>query len=84
MMLLMRLAFRNIFRNPRRTLLIVTLISLGLAALMFTDGFILGMTNNMIESVTDTYLKSRRPFKSQKRWRPPCAQAPPSSPIRGG
>ncbi len=56
MTLITRLAKRNIFRNTRRTLLTICLIACGLAALLFTDAFIRGMTTSMIKISTETFL----------------------------
>ena len=39
----MRLAWRNIFRNKRRTIIAGIAIGVGLAALIFTDALIQGM-----------------------------------------
>lgn len=52
----MKLAWRNIFRNKRRTFIAGTAIGIGLAALIFTDAFIVGMKENMIDSVTSSFL----------------------------
>lgn len=51
-----KLAWRNMFRNKRRTLLASLAIGLGLAALIFTDAMVIGMEDNMIESATSTFL----------------------------
>lgn len=51
-----RLALRNIFRNTRRTALTICLIASGLAALLFTDSFIRGMSVSMIKTSTETFL----------------------------
>ena len=56
MPLTIKLAWRNIFRNKRRTFIAGTAIGIGLAALIFTDALIEGMKTNMIVSVTSTYL----------------------------
>ena len=53
-MLYIELAWRNLFRNTRRTLLTCLLISTGLAVLIFADGAIRGMEKLMIGSVTKT------------------------------
>ena len=55
MLLTFRLAYRNLFRNTRRTALTCLLISCSLAALMLVDGFILGMLKVMIETTTKTF-----------------------------
>ncbi len=55
-MLTIRLAWRNLFRNARRTILTVLLISMSLAAMIMADGAILGMTAMMKDSVTETLM----------------------------
>lgn len=49
------LAWRNLFRNTRRTILTSLMIASCLAALMITDGVIIGMLNVMVEGVTKTF-----------------------------
>jgi len=51
-----RLAKRSIFRNTRRTLLTVLLISCSLAAILFTDAFVRGMVETMVKISTQTFL----------------------------
>ena len=53
-MLYFELAWRNLFRNTRRTFLTCLLISSGLAVLVFADGAIRGMEKLMIGSLTKT------------------------------
>jgi len=48
------LAFRNLFRNFRRTLLTVLLIGFSLAALILFDGIMRGMITLMVENITGT------------------------------
>ncbi len=50
-----KLAWRNIFRNKRRTIIAGIAIGVGLATLIFTDALILGMKTNMIHSATAAY-----------------------------
>ena len=50
----LKLAFRNLFRNIRRTILTVMLIGLSLAALIAVDGIMRGMITLMVENVTST------------------------------
>ncbi|MFQ3228972.1 ABC transporter permease [Reinekea sp.] len=49
------LAIRNIFRNKRRTLLTLLLISMTLAVMIFADGFMRGMSDVLIRSATRLY-----------------------------
>ncbi len=56
MNLYVKLAWRNIFRNRRRTFLTGLIIGIGLASMMFTDAIIVGMKENMIRSVTSSFL----------------------------
>ena len=56
MLLLLKLAWRNSLRNKRRTFLAGLAIGIGLAGLIFTDGLILGMSESMVRSATDTFL----------------------------
>jgi ABC-type lipoprotein release transport system permease subunit len=51
-----RLAWRNLFRNKRRTVIAGIAIGVGLAALMFTDALIEGMMGSLVESATASYL----------------------------
>lgn len=53
-MLIITLAWRNLFRNTRRTVLTCLLIGFSLTALILTDGMILGMTEVMIGGITHT------------------------------
>lgn len=54
--LTLRLAWRNVWRNPRRTLLTSTSIGLGLAALLLTLGLVNGMRDRLVQTVTDAWL----------------------------
>lgn len=54
--LTIRLAFRNIFRNTRRTGLMVLLVASGLTAMIFTDGLMLGMSELMVRKITGTWM----------------------------
>lgn len=54
--LISRLAYRNIFRNTRRTLLTICLISFGLAALLLADSFVRGSLKTFISISTETFL----------------------------
>ncbi len=50
------MAWRNMFRNTRRTLLAGLAIGIGLAALIFTDALVIGMNENMVRSATASFL----------------------------
>ena len=50
-----KLAIRNILRNKRRTFLTMILISMTLAILIFTDGYMKAMADVMIRSATRLY-----------------------------
>lgn len=54
--MILKLALRNVFRNGRRTALTVGLIACGLAALMFTDAMVKGMSHAMVNIATSTFL----------------------------
>ena len=56
MSIFIKLAWRNIFRNKRRTIIAGTAIGIGLASLIFTDALMIGMEVNIIESATSTFL----------------------------
>lgn len=55
-MILVKLAWRNIFRNKRRTLIAATAIGIGLTALIFIDAFMIGMEEMMIRTATASFL----------------------------
>ena len=55
-MILIKLAWRNIFRNKRRTLIAATAIGIGLAALIFVDALMIGMSENMVRTATGSFL----------------------------
>jgi len=56
MLLLLKLAWRNSLRNRRRTFLAGLAIGIGLAALIFSDAIIIGMSRSMARTATDTFL----------------------------
>jgi len=56
MWLYIKLAWRNIFRNKRRTVIASTAIGIALACLLFFDSFIIGLEHNMIASATSSFL----------------------------
>ncbi|MGV0034881.1 MAG: hypothetical protein ACNYPE_07905, partial [Candidatus Azotimanducaceae bacterium WSBS_2022_MAG_OTU7] len=53
-MLSLKLAFRNLFRNTRRTILTSLLISSSLVVLILVDGLMLGMMEVMVGGITHT------------------------------
>lgn len=52
----LKLAWRNILRNKRRTYIAGTAIGIGLAALIFTDALFIGMEDHMVHSATASFL----------------------------
>ncbi len=56
MRLYLKLAWRNIFRNKRRTFIAGIAIGIGLAALIYTDALVVGMSRNMVRSATASFL----------------------------
>lgn len=52
----LKLAWRNIFRNKRRTFIAGTAIGVGLASIIFSHALLIGMKENMIDSVTSSFL----------------------------
>ena len=55
-LILIKLAWRNIFRNKRRTLIASIAIGIGLAALIFVDALMIGMAENMVRTATASFL----------------------------
>lgn len=53
-MLLLKLAWRNLFRNVRRTVLTVMLVGFSLVALILTDGIMIGIQESMVGTITET------------------------------
>jgi ABC-type lipoprotein release transport system permease subunit len=51
-----KLAWRNVLRNKRRTVIAGIAIGIGLACLIFYDGLIIGMEDVAIRSATDTFM----------------------------
>jgi ABC-type lipoprotein release transport system permease subunit len=56
MSLFLRLAWRNIFRNKRRTYITGVAIGVGLACLILVDAVVIGFENNMIRTATGSFL----------------------------
>ncbi len=56
MWMYIKLAWRNLLRNKRRTFIAGTAIGIGLASLIFYDALIIGMENNMIGTATSSFL----------------------------
>lgn len=53
---MIKLAWRNLFRNKRRSFIAGTAIGLGLASLIFVDGMLIGMKDSMIQTATASFL----------------------------
>ena len=56
MLLQIKLAWRNIFRNKRRTVIASAVIGMGLVALIFMDAFMIGMERSMVYSATESFM----------------------------
>jgi ABC-type lipoprotein release transport system permease subunit len=54
--LILKLAWRNVLRNRRRTLLSGFAVGITLASLMLIDALYLGMMDSMIRTATDTFI----------------------------
>ncbi len=55
-LLYVKLAWRNVMRNKRRTILAGLAVGISLASLIFIDGLLDGMLQSMIRTATDTFL----------------------------
>jgi ABC-type lipoprotein release transport system permease subunit len=55
MLMLIKLAWRNIFRNKRRTLLSGLAIGVGLGSMMFADAVIFSLSETMVHSATENF-----------------------------
>jgi ABC-type lipoprotein release transport system permease subunit len=56
MLFYIKLAWRNIFRNKRRTIIASIAIGIGLASLIFNGAMMKGMETNMMRSATTSFL----------------------------
>lgn len=73
MAMFIKLGFRNLFRNKRRTLLTALVIGISLAALIISHGMMLGITENMVSAITESMVgegqihhhKFRRSLKAE-------------------
>lgn len=54
MIILVKMALRNIFRNKKRSLITLIAVSFGLSALIFLRSFMYGAQSQMIENITRT------------------------------
>ncbi|GBD99710.1 lipoprotein-releasing system transmembrane protein LolE [bacterium BMS3Abin07] len=56
MKILLKLAWRNVLRNKRRTLLSGLAVGIGLASMIFVNAVFSGMLQSMIRTATDTFI----------------------------
>ncbi|MCI0695156.1 ABC transporter permease [candidate division KSB1 bacterium] len=56
MWIYLKLAWRNLFRNKRRSFIAGIAIGIGLASLIFVDALMIGMEENMVKSATSSFL----------------------------
>ena len=54
MMILVKMALRNIFRNKKRSMITLIAVSFGLSALIFLRSFMYGAQSQMIDNITRT------------------------------
>lgn len=54
--ILVKLAWKNIFRNKRRTFIASIAIGIGLASLIFLDALMIGMSDILTKTATDSFL----------------------------
>src|SRR5262245_1379288 len=52
MRIFLSLALRNMFRNKKRSLITLSAVTFGLAALIFLRGFVFGAQAQMVENIT--------------------------------
>ncbi|MBD3370902.1 FtsX-like permease family protein [Candidatus Fermentibacteria bacterium] len=52
----LKVAWRNLLRNKRRTLIAGIAIGIGLASLIFTDAVIIGMSDGLVRSATSSWM----------------------------
>ena len=55
-LILLKLAWKNIFRNKRRTFIASIAIGIGLAALIFLDALMIGMSDILAKTATDSFI----------------------------
>jgi ABC-type lipoprotein release transport system permease subunit len=53
--MLLKFGIKNVFRNKRRTILSGLAIGVGLTAMIVTDGIMIGMMDNLVGSVIETF-----------------------------
>lgn len=51
-----KLAWRNLLRNKRRTVIAGLAVGIGLGSIIFVDAFMIGMEHNMIHSATASFM----------------------------
>lgn len=73
MAMFIKLGYRNLFRNKRRTILTALVIGISLAALIISNGMMLGITDNLVSTITESMIgegqihhhKFRRSLKAE-------------------
>ncbi len=81
--LYLRLAWRNIWRHRRRTLIVVLAIGLGMALMMFYDGMIAGFEQAIYGNAIKCWAATSRstpPGITTRRNRPRCCRCPTTRP----
>ncbi|MBI5805791.1 ABC transporter permease [candidate division TA06 bacterium] len=76
----MKLAWRNLFRNKRRTLIAGLALGLGLAAMIFVDALVIGTVDNMVRLATSSFMGEaqimNREFRASQAVEAVIADAP--------
>lgn len=73
MAMFIKLGYRNLFRNKRRTILTALVIGISLSALIISNGMMLGITDNLVSAITESMIgegqihhhKFRRSLKAE-------------------
>jgi putative ABC transport system permease protein len=65
--MLIRIAWRNIWRDKRRSLIVLTSIVIGMIAIIFLDAFATGSLNQMLDDQLNTYISHLQVHKTGYR-----------------
>ena len=84
MKVLIKLGWRNLWRNPRRTIIILAAISLGVWAMIFMTALMRGMVDQMVKTGTETFVGHVQVHHADYRSDPSIVNsiAPPSEELK--